>query len=365
VTMRSPAQQQPPADDVLNHDAVDLRWVARVWVLVAAFAFVAAIRSAQVGVPFRDPDGAFFLRRIAVSVGLFSLLTVVDAIRRTKRQNWSVGPVLATLRGRWARGRLALALSGLLAYHIVYFCYRNLKSWAAFNSIHDDLLQRVDRWLFFGHSPATLLHRLLGEHISASVLVAIYESFSYLVSVSLVAALVFVGRIRNGYVFVVSAMWVWVLGVGSYYLFPSIGPFHSAPEDFAQLPHTVVTDTQANYLAQREYLLHHPAANDAFAQLSAFASLHTAFTCLVLLSARYYRLRRLMWVMAGYLLATIVATIYLGWHFAVDDIAGIAIALLAVILGLLTVRPRLTPSDSADPPSDQRIEPAGQLPPNP
>jgi membrane-associated phospholipid phosphatase len=32
-----------------------------------------------------------------------------------------------------------------------------------------------------------------------------------------------------------------------------------------------------------------------------------------------------------------VATVYLGWHFAVDDVAGIAIAWVAVQLGKLTV----------------------------
>ena len=32
-----------------------------------------------------------------------------------------------------------------------------------------------------------------------------------------------------------------------------------------------------------------------------------------------------------------LATVYLGWHFAVDDVAGIAIAWVAVQLGKLTV----------------------------
>jgi PAP2 superfamily len=201
------------------------------------------------------------------------------------------------------------------------------------------MLLRWDRAIFFGHDPAVLLHSLLGQHDAAYVLLVIYESFSTLVSISFVAAVVFTTRIRDGYVFIASAAWVWILGVGSYYLIPSLGPFHSAPRDFAGLPHTMVTDTQARYLAQRAHLLAYPHASDAFAQVSAFASLHVAMTCLILLMVRYYRLRAATWVMAPFLVGTIVATVYLGWHFAVDDVAGIVIALSGFLLGRRMVYP--------------------------
>jgi membrane-associated phospholipid phosphatase len=150
---------------------------------------------------------------------------------------------------------------------------------------------------------------------------------------------VFVDRIRDGYVFIASAIWVWILGVGSYYLIPSLGPFSSAPQDFAGLPHTMIQDTQATYMAQRAHLLAHPKAHDAFAQVSAFASLHVAITCFLLLMARYYRLRVATRVMTVYLAATMLATVYLGWHFAVDDLAGLVIAVVAVLLGRLMVHP--------------------------
>ena len=38
----------------------------------------------------------------------------------------------------------------------------------------------------------------------------IYRSFTYLVPLSVVGALVFTDRIRDGYVFLTSAMWVWI-----------------------------------------------------------------------------------------------------------------------------------------------------------
>jgi len=310
-----------------------------VWILVALFAIVTGMWSYDVGIPLRDPHGTVFWSRIARSVVYFGLMALVDAGVRTGRRGWTVRKAVGVLRRRWTTRRLTLAMSGLLAYHVVYLCYHNLKSWDVFNQIRDGMLLGWDRWLFLGHSPAVLLHHLLGLHVAAYVLMVVYESFSRLVSLSFVAALVFTTRIRDGYVFIASAMWAWILGVGSYYLIPSLGPFSSAPREFAGLPHTMIQDTQAKYLAQRDYLLAHPHAGDAYAQISAFASLHVALTFVILLMARYYGLRRLALALTAYLVAIIIATVYLGWHYAVDDIAGLVIGYLAVLLGRLMIYP--------------------------
>jgi membrane-associated phospholipid phosphatase len=77
--------------------------------------------------------------------------------------------------------------------------------------------------------------------------------------------------------------------------------------------------------------------------VSAFASLHVGVTCLIALMAHYYRLRRTTRAMVVFLVGTILATIYLGWHFAVDDVAGLTIAFVAVLLGRLMIYPRGRP----------------------
>ena len=96
-----------------------------------------------------------------------------------------------------------MILAGLVAYFVVYLCYRNLKSWDVLLSPHDQMLLRWDRWLFFGHSPAVLLHDLLGQDLAARLLTDLYESFSWLVTIALVAALAFTPTVRQAYVFVV------------------------------------------------------------------------------------------------------------------------------------------------------------------
>ncbi len=324
--------------------ARDRGWVLRVWVLVAVFAAVTAYWSHHVGVPLRDPGGKMFSGRLTSALVLLAILALVEVCVRTIRSNRSWRGAIATFSERWTLERVALVLTGLLAYHIVYVCYRNLKSWDAFNTVRDDALNDFERWLFFGNTPASLLHDVLGQDSAAYVLMVVYKSFTYLVPLSVVSALVFNKKIRDGYVFLVAAMWVWILGVGSYYLIPSLGPFASAPADFTGLPNTAITSTQVKYLSERAHLLENPGAPDAFASISAFASLHVAFTCLIFFMLRYYGLRALSLVLGVYLAGTMLATVYFGWHFVVDIPAGVLIAYLAVLLGRMMIYPSWPPS---------------------
>jgi hypothetical protein len=315
-----------------------IAWLVRLWAVVAVFAGITVLRSVQVGIPLRDPHGAILLTRVALTAGIFAALVAIDGARRTTSRR-TLRAVSRTVRRRWTRRRLVLAGIVLLAYHVVYFCYHNLKSWDVFNQPRDQMLLTWDRWLFLGHSPAVLLHQVLGEHVAAYVLLVVYESFSMLVTISVVAAVVFAARLRDGAVLIASMVWVWILGVASYYVIPSLGPFWSAPQEFGRLPHTMVQDTQAQYLNQRTELLAHPHAAGSFAQVSAFASLHVAVTFVIVLMASYYRLRLTRRLLTVFLCGTVLATVYLGWHFGVDDLAGLLIAWVSAQLGRRLIHP--------------------------
>ena len=324
------------APDVTS-PAREWAWVLRVLAMVVVFAAIAIARSRQVDIPFRDPHGKLFSHKILSTAETLLAFIVIDIVVRWIRGRQQGRSLWQTARTRWTPYRIGMIALALVAYQVVYLSYRNLKSWDVFRTPQDDLLLRWDRWLFFGHSPAVLLHDLLGEDLAARLLTDLYESFSTIVTIALVAALAFTPTVRSAYVFVVAAMWTWILGVASYYLIPTLGPFHAAPEEFSGLTRTSIQRTQQTYVEQRDYLLANPHAHDAFAQISAFASLHCALTTLIFLMCRYYGLRLLSWAAALFLAGTVLATVYLGWHFAVDDAAGIAIAWVAVQLGKLVV----------------------------
>jgi membrane-associated phospholipid phosphatase len=323
-------------------------WWAGIWVIAAAFGAVTAVKSEAIGIPLRDPSGTMFRGRMITALVLFAVFAVADVAVRAARRGFSQRMFAEVARERLSGRRIALIVAGLLAYQVIYVCYRNLKSWDSFNTPRDGDLLAFDKWLFFGHSPSVLLHDLLGQDVAAHVLAAIYESFSSVVMIAIVASLVFVRQIRDGYLFVTAGAILWILGVAVYYLIPTIGPFWSAPHEFADLSRTSVTSAQETYLVERAHLLQNPGAGDAFASLSAFASLHTAFTFLVLLGAYVYRLRVLTIVLAVYFVGVVVATIYFGWHFVIDDVAGVALAAMALFLGRLVVYPRGRPDPASE-----------------
>jgi hypothetical protein len=343
-TVVEPPQQR--ADGAPSSPTARYGYLAGVWLTVLAFGIVAVVWSRHVGVDFKDPGGRMLRGKLASSLTGLAVALLLDVAWRwwrTRRQPPQANrSFVAVLRERWSPERLVLLVTGLTAYHLVYFCYRNLKSWDAFNTPRDEWLLRVDRNLFGGESPAVLLHDLLGTHTAAYVLMVVYRSFTYVTATSVVIALVFSRDVRRGYVFLVAAMWTWILGTASYYLVPSLGPFASAPQEFAALPHTPITDTWAIYLQERADFLADPTAPASFVSISAFASLHTGFTALVCFMAFYYGHRWLGGALAVYLVAIMVSTIYWGWHFTLDDLGGLVIAAVAVALGHVMVRPART-----------------------
>jgi CDP-diacylglycerol--glycerol-3-phosphate 3-phosphatidyltransferase len=77
-------------------------------------------------------------------------------------------------------------------------------------------------------------------------------------------------------------------------------------------------------------------AKDIVQSIAAFASLHVSVTLTAALVAHLLRanrwLRRALWTYFG---VVVLATIYLGWHYVIDDVAGVFIAFAAVGLGAL------------------------------
>jgi hypothetical protein len=328
------ASTPPPAQGTTPR-----RWLAGplgLGAVVGIFALVGWFRSAQVGVPFRDPHGAYWTSRIELTAAIFVGCVLLEGVIRAGLP-FSPASTWAAIRSKWTVARLAYSWGALLAYHVTYFVYHNLKSWNDLRTPRDQLLLDWDRALFLGHSPAVLLHDLLGEHVAAWLLFVWYETFPTLVVVAFPACVALAKRVKDAYACIAAFVWVWILGTASYYLIPSLGPFHSAPAEFAGLPHMPIQDTQARYMGQWEHLRADPHAHDAFAQVGAFASLHVGVAAVILGVAWWHRLRLATAAMTVFVVGTMVATVYLGWHFFVDDLAGLTIAALAWVLGPLTV----------------------------
>ena len=304
-----------------------------------ATGLLAVVGALALDLPFRDPDGFIgpaYIRLPAI-VAFFLLLDIAPSLVREARANGQVWQSFRRLaRERWSPGRLALIIAGLSAFYVTYVGYRNLKGYLPFvrEELVDGPLHTLDRVMMLGHEPGPWLHEVLGTGFSAQVLSVVYVSYLLFVPMSLGAALVWSRDMSRGFWYVTALCLNWPLGVLSYYLLPSLGPAFAYSYLYDSLPQTGVMNLQESLLNNRLNILANPEVSTSIQGIAGFASLHVSvvFTA-ALFCHRAASPRSLRWLLWGYLALTVLSTIYFGWHYILDDIAGFAIGWLCVAIG--------------------------------
>ena len=287
-----------------------------------------------------DPEGFLgpaVVRLPLIVFGAF-LLDVLPRTLWVSRMRPALMPALVKQRVRehWDRERITLVVVGLVTFYITYVSYRNLKSFLPFimgEDKYDRELHLIDRALMFGHEPATILHAIFGTGISAHFLSTIYLWFLPLVPLALAAWLVWSRNITFGYWFATSQCLAWTLGTASYYALPTLGPGFQYSYLYTDLADTG-SDALMDALSYGRDGVLRQGAEGAVQSVAGFASLHVAITLLVALMVQYTLRNRILHIVfwANFAI-TVVATIYFGWHYIADDIAGIVIALFAFWAG--------------------------------
>ncbi len=308
--------------------------------IVAALMVPAALLCTNAaGISFRDPDHVVG-KRLALVACFCVLLVVVDVLVRAGARTRTWRPSRAAMRAvrmeRWTRSRGAAVACALVGFYLSYLAYRNLKSVVPLlepGVSYDRQLTDVDKVLFLGQHPAEVLHSLLGSGLSAHVLSGVYVSFIAFLPVSLAVALVFSKDLRGGIFYATALSLNWGVGAASYFLLPAVGPIFHAPQLFAGLDPTEVTRLQGLMLDERADFLRNPQVADATQNIAAFGSLHIAMLLTAVLAAHMLgaprRLRIALWWLW---VVSAVSTIYLGWHYVVDDIAGLAICAISLLV---------------------------------
>lgn len=245
----------------------------------------------------------------------------------------------------WTRERWTLVVIGIACFYVTYLSYRNIKSYLPFimgERKYDRELHVLDRAMFFGNEPASVLHSIFGTGFSAHLLSTIYVAFLPLVAIMVAIYLVWSRNIRYGYWFITSQVLIWSLGTAMYYCLPSLGPGFRYPWLFADLPSTGTGDLMDALFYGRKGVTH-DGIEKAVQSVAAFASLHTGVTILWALFIQYTVRNRILriiaWTNVG---LTVVATLYFGWHYVADDIAGAAIALVSFYVGGLAAGVKFT-----------------------
>jgi hypothetical protein len=314
----------------------------RAWTLLVVNAVVmgawAAITAWSVGRPLIDPDGSFLgpamVRLPILCFGALFLDLVPRAVWLSRgRVRRMPDLVRDRWRVHWTRDRITLVVLGIVCFYVIYVCYRNLKSFLPLvtDRMYDRELHALDRILFFGHNPSAVIHDLLGTTATAHVLSTVYLFFIPMVAIMVTIWLVWSRNLSYGWWFVTSQGIAWTLGTISYYALPTIGPGLEYVSLYRSLAHTGTSDLMASLVNARQGVLW----SDGQAQtVAGFASLHTGigllWAMMVQFTVRNRIVRVAFWVNFGLILT---ATLYFGWHYIADDIAGIAIAVISFYLG--------------------------------
>jgi membrane-associated phospholipid phosphatase len=309
---------------------------------VALVTLVAAyVTTHHVGLPVRDPDHVAALYLAMVGLAVF-LLVGLDVAIRAARRTGQLPPSRAAMRAvreeRWDLTRSVAAGSALIGFYLTYMAYRNLKAIVPLlrpGDLFDHQLGDIDRSLLGGHDPAVVLHSIVGTGFQTQVLSAAYVGFIAFLPLTIGLALVFSRDVRSGIYYTTAQSINWLLGAASYFLLPSMGPAYANPSVFSGLPTSEVTHLQHVLLDQRLAFLHNPATGTP-QSIAGFASLHismsfTAAVCAHLLGlGRRWKLGLWIWFAV-----TATDTVYLGWHYLLDDLAGVALGTCALGLAAL------------------------------
>ena len=309
-------------------------------VLAVGMAAWAVIEALVLGKRLVDPEGSFlgpsYIRLPILLLGALLL----DLLPLTLWNSWRSPAAIPSivrhrLRTHWTKERITLVAMGIICFYVVYVTYRNIKSFLPFviEVKYDRELHLIDHALLFGHDPATLLHTVLGTGVAAHVLSYVYLWFLPMVPLVVTAWVVWARNLSYGYWFVTSQCLAWTLGTISYYALPTLGPGFRYVQLYTDLPDTPSKQLMDSLDFTRDYVVTGSLSN-AVQSVAGFASLHCGITMLVALMVQYtIRLKWLRVVVWVNFVITAVATLYFGWHYIADDVAGVLIALVSFYLG--------------------------------
>ena len=335
----------------------------RAYTMIVGVAVVmgvaAVVTSLALGEGLKDPDGSMgpsWFRMPMLLLGAFVVDLVPRSLWRSRMRLRSFSSqAKAIIDEHWTRERITLVVVGLVSFYVTYVSYRNLKNFLprVNSTLHDALLHRIDRVLMFGHDPAVVLHAVFGETVSAHVFAIVYLLFLPISPISLVVYLVWSRNIGYGLWYATAHCLAWALGTLSYYLLPTLGPNFAFPFVYRDLDPTGVTSMLNSLYYSRQEVVHSsPDATSAIQSVAGFASLHIGITLTLALvvqfTVRHALIRRAMWV---YFALTALSTIYFGWHYISDDIAGAVIAFASVWLGARATGQRLPRRSRSAPPA--------------
>lgn len=221
----------------------------------------------------------------------------------------------------------------LFAGFLLVFAYNDIILSFRFYGSADALFNSIDKWLLHGLTVSTISHSAVSafpvsffhymEIIYFGMFLQLGAGVIFLaLSGGKNLALRFVGSILIAYYIALILFCIW----------PSQGPYYQSNTHVNELPISLQSYTGQKSLLRRSQDIwqHKPIDKISTDYYIAFPCMHIAQPLILIWFLRYWK--RLIFILACYDALLVVAIILLQWHYVVDVLAGILLAVLAVIL---------------------------------
>jgi hypothetical protein len=291
-----------------------------------------------------------FFHETRFSLGVYNIMWIGGAVfifliayLANKRRDGLLASIPFLSPGEDRRGRLllwrrlAIAAPVFLALPLFVSAFTSLK--ASIGTINpyalDHVFMEIDRFLHGGVSAWRILHPVFGYPIVTATVSLLYEAWFPIMAFTVLAVTLWTERpaLRNQFLIAFILIWA-VLGTFAALILPAGGPcFYGLLYPYRDNPYAPLMA----YLQQADEIYRVRALDmqdllwEQFEAgnlrpgggISATPSIHVAISTLIMLLA--WRVSPWLGIAATlFLIVTMVATVHLGWHYAIDGYISLA-----------------------------------------
>lgn len=244
--------------------------------------------------------------------------------------------VVRGVQGRFREARQEkLSLKGFainaILLLVLSWIYSHLKAGVFLGGrSYDPLFYQIDCWLFGGHEPWVMARQVLPA-IAGPVLNVVYMILYPLILGSALW-LSLTRQQKRSDDLICAVTLTYLVGGLCYFILPAWGPVYfnasASPAEWSSLAQSV----QNRLLVATQEVLASPgdAIIKPWVYIAAFPSLHISLAVVLWWYRQENRLCQ--WFFGSFVFLTAISTVYLGWHYAIDWLGGLVIAVVAIAI---------------------------------
>jgi len=315
------------------------------WVLLAAQSIFVAVLLCLIGLPTDQVLRPFVARYRETPLrllALFFFLAILVALTGWLRAIVLTVNALALLelfnrQQMQDLRRTAAAILAPAAYlffgFLMVLAYNNVIVSVRFNFAYDPAMAAIDRWLLHGHNVWEFSHWAVQTFPLSFFKAAEFVYFGMFLQIG--ATLMFLALYegqKRALQFIGTILLSYYVALLLFYIWPAQGPYFLCPAHFSRFPASLQSYTIQKTLIRDAFARwqHTPIKRISADYFIGFPCMHLVQPIVVLWFLRPWR--KLVVALAAYDVVLIIAILMIEMHYAVDMVAALPVAAIAIVI---------------------------------